>query len=423
MRCRPDVLLAETDIALAQHHRPLMPAPSIETSTGSLSAQAVVAGLLSGFVGFAGAFAIVLQGLTAAGATPAQAASGLLAVSVAMGLAGILLSLRTRMPISAAWSTPGAALLASTGAVEGGFPAAVGAFLLCGALMVAVGLFKPLGRAIAALPPALANAMLAGVLLGLCLAPARAVAQFPAVALSLVLVWAVVARIKRLLAVPAAVLALLAVMALWPQAPLPSSSDLWPRLELVTPVFTVQAAVGIALPLFLVTMASQNIPGMAVLNANGYKPAPGPLFTVTGLFTLLAAPFGGHAVNLAAITAAICANPEAHPDPSRRYWAAVFAGLTYIAFGLTAGAATAFIATSPPVLIEAVAGLALLGAFAGAILNAVRDEKDREAAVVTFLVTASGLSFLGIGGAFWGLIAGGVLLGFDRWRDRVRRAD
>ena len=206
-------------------------------------------------------------------------------------------------------------------------------------------------------------------------------------------------------------------MTLWPQTPLPTASGLWPSVEFVTPVFTPQAAFGIALPLFLVTMASQNIPGMAVLNANGYRPAPGPLFTTTGIFTLLAAPFGGHAVNLAAITAAICANPDAHPDPSRRYWAAVFAGLTYIAFGLTAGAATAFIATSPPVLIEAVAGLALLAAFASAILNAVREEKDREAAIVTFLVTASGLSFFGIGAAFWGLVAGGVLLAFDRWRE------
>lgn len=394
-----------------------MPPKPTTSSAGALSLQAMVAGLLSGFVGFAGAFAIVLNGLIGVGATPAQAASGLLAVSVAMGAAGILLSLTTRMPISAAWSTPGAALLASTGAVDGGFPAAVGAFLICGVLIVAAGLFKPLGRAISAIPSAIANAMLAGVLLGLCLAPARAVAQFPQIALGLVLVWAVVARLNRLLAVPAAVLALLVVMTLWPQTPLPTASGLWPSVEFVTPVFTPQAAFGIALPLFLVTMASQNIPGMAVLNANGYRPAPGPLFTTTGIFTLLAAPFGGHAVNLAAITAAICANPDAHPDPARRYWAAVFAGLTYIAFGLTAGAATAFIATSPPVLIEAVAGLALLGAFAGAILNAVREEKDREAAIVTFLVTASGLSFFGVGAAFWGLVAGGVLLAFDRWRE------
>lgn len=384
--------------------------------TSTISTRAVVAGLLSGFVGFASSFAIVLKGLTAVGATPGQAASGLFALCVAMGLAGIGLSLATRMPISCAWSTPGAALLATTGAVDGGFPAAVGAFLVCGALIVAAGLFKPLGRAISAIPPALANAMLAGVLLGLCLAPARAVAQFPGTALGIVLVWAVVARINRLLAVPAAVIALLAVMALQQTVSMPAGSALFPRIELVTPALTLPALVGIALPLFLVTMASQNIPGMAVLNANGYRLDAGPLFTTTGILSLLAAPFGGHAVNLAAITAALCANPEVHPDPARRYWAAVVAGLTYFAFGLTATAATAFIATSPPILIEAVAGLALLGAFAGALLAAVRDDATREAAVVTFLVTASGLSFAGIGGAFWGLVAGGTLYAVDRWR-------
>ena len=387
----------------------------------TISGRAALAGLLSGFVGFASSFAIVLKGLIAVGATPAQAASGLLAAAVAMGLAGIVLSLATRMPVSAAWSTPGAALLASTGAVEGGFAAAVGAFLVTGLLIVAAGLFKPLGRAIAAIPPALANAMLAGVLLGLCLAPARAVAQFPAIALAIVVVWAIVVRINRLLAVPAAVVALLVAMIFQQQTAWPVGIALAPRLELVTPFFTTAAIVGIALPLFLVTMASQNIPGMAVLNANGYRPEAGPLFTTTGVFTLLAAPFGGHAVNLAAITAALCANPDAHPDPSRRYWAAVIAGLTYVAFGLTATAATAFISSSPPILIEAVAGLALLGAFASATYAALREENTREAAVVTFLVTASGLTFLGIGGAFWGLLAGGALYAIDRWRSRSRR--
>lgn len=381
--------------------------------------QPLTAGLLAGFVGFAAAFAIVLKGLTAVGATPAQAASGLLAVSIAMGAGGILMSLRTRMPVSAAWSTPGAALLATTGTVEGGFAAAVGAFILCGLLIVAAGLLRPIGEAVSRIPSPIANAMLAGVLLSLCLAPARAVAQFPGLALGIVLVWAVVARFNRLLAVPAAVIALLGAM-----APPVTSGDtsllgqmsLWPRLELVAPVFTLQALIGIAIPLFLVTMASQNIPGIAVLNANGYVPRPAPLFTTTGLLSLASAPFGGHAVNLAAITAAICANPDAHPDPQRRYWAAVVGGATFIALGLTASAATSFIASSPPILIEAVAGLALLGSFASAIVAALRDEADREAAVITFLVTASGLTLLGVGSAFWGLVGGGAIHAIDRWR-------
>ena len=185
---------------------------------------------------------------------------------------------------------------------------------------------------------------------------------------------------------------------------------------LVTPSFSLAALIGIAVPLFIVTMASQNIPGMAVLNINGYRPDTGPIFRTTGLFTIAAAPFGAHAINLAAITAALCAGADAHPDPQRRYWAAVVAGIGYVGFGLAAGAATAFIGASPPILIEAVAGLALLGAFGAAILGAVSAAPEREAAIITFLVAGSGLTFLGISGAFWGLIAGGAVLALTRWR-------
>ena len=377
------------------------------------SLAALAAGLLASFVGFASSFAVVLRGLDAAGATPAQAASGLMAVSIAMGVGGIWLSWRTRMPVSVAWSTPGAALLATTGMPEGGFPAAVGAFMATGVLIVAAGQIRPLGRAVAAIPAPLANAMLAGVLLNLCLAPMRAVAFSPAMGLAIFGTWAVVARLNRLLAVPAAVV----VTAVLVAATVPlefGGATLWPAPVLVMPELSAGALLGITLPLFLVTMASQNIPGIAVLNANGYHPAPGPLFTRTGLLTLLAAPLGGHAVNLAAITAAICARPEAEADPARRWWAAVVAGLGYIAFGLLAGGATALIGAAPPVLIEAAAGLALLGAFSAAIMAAVADPVRREAAVVTFLVSASGLSFGGIGGAFWGLLAGGAMLALGR---------
>ncbi|MCC6469756.1 MAG: benzoate/H(+) symporter BenE family transporter, partial [Alphaproteobacteria bacterium] len=188
---------------------------------------------------------------------------------------------------------------------------------------------------------------------------------------------------------------------------------------LVTPEFSLTAVIGVAVPLFIVTMASQNIPGMAVLNINGYRPEAGPLFRVTGIFTLLSAPFGGHAVNLAAITAALCAGPDADPEPARRYWASVIAGAVYVVLGLLAGAATAFISASPPILIEAVAGLALLGAFGSALLGAVTAAEDREAAIVTFVVTASGLSFFSISGAFWGLVAGGAIMALARWRKRA----
>jgi benzoate membrane transport protein len=375
--------------------------------------QAVSAGLLAGFVGFASSFAVVLQGLVAVGASPAQAASGLMALSIAMGLAGILLSLRLRLPISVAWSTPGAALLAATAAPVGGFSEAVGAFLVCGVLLTLAGLWKPLGRLVAAIPAPLANAMLAGILFTLCLAPVRAVAEQPAAGLAIVLAWAVVARVNRLLAVPAAVL--VAVVVIAASAPLPMAG--WvPQPEFVWPAFSVSAVTGIALPLFIVTMASQNIPGLAVLSANGYRPEAGPLFTTTGLFSLAGAPFGGHAVNLAAITAALCAGEGAGPDPARRWVAAVVAGAVYVVFGLLAGAVTAFVASAPPVLIQAVAGLALLGPFGGAMLGAVHAPQGREAALVCFVVTASGIAFMGIGGAFWGLLAGGAMMILARWR-------
>ncbi|MBY0332507.1 MAG: benzoate/H(+) symporter BenE family transporter [Acetobacteraceae bacterium] len=377
----------------------------------------VAAGLLAAFVGFASSFAVVLAGFTAVGASPAEAASGLLAVSVAMGLGGIVMSLRTRMPISIAWSTPGSALLAGGAAPEGGFAAAVGAFLVSGALIAGAGLWRPLGRAVAAIPPALANAMLAGVLLPLCLAPVAAVAGMPALALPVVIAWAVMAKLNRLLAVPAAVLLAVALVAA--TATLPPgliAGSIMPAPVLVVPEFRPAALIGIALPLFIVTMASQNIPGIAVLNANGYRPEPGPLFTATGIFTVLAAPFGAHAVNLAAITAAICAGPEAHPDPARRWPAALVAGAGYVVLGLGAGAAAAFVAAAPPVLIQAVAGLALLGAFGSALMAAVQGPGEREAAVVCFLVAAGGLTLFGIGGAFWGLLAGLALRVLARWR-------
>lgn len=382
----------------------------------SVSAPALAAGLLAGFVGFASSFAVVLQGLTAMGASPAQSASGLMAVSIAMGLCGIALSLWRRMPISVAWSTPGAALLAASAMPAGGFPVAVGAFLVTGLLIVLAGLWKPLGRGVAAIPAPLANAMLAGVLLGLCLAPVKAVAEAPAAGLAIVLAWALVARINRLMAVPAAVAVMVVTIVLTVDLPAGLLGAAGPAPLLVMPEVSLAAIVGIALPLFLVTMASQNIPGMAVLNVNGYRPDPGPLFTVTGLFTLGAVPFGGHAVNLAAITAALCASPDADPDRTRRWQAAVVAGAVYVVFGLLAGTATAFVGAAPPVLIQAVAGLALLGAFAASLQAALADAAAREAAVITFVVTASGLSVFGISGAFWGLLAGGAMLLLHRRR-------
>jgi benzoate membrane transport protein len=383
-----------------------------------LSAQSFFMGVLTAFVGFASSFAVVLQGLKGVGASDFQAASGLMALSVSMGFCAIVLSAWTRLPVSIAWSTPGAALLATAGTVEGGFAAAVGAFLICAVLIVIAGLFRPLGRAVAAIPAPLANAMLSGVILGLCFAPFKAIAFDPMLGLPILVTWAAVLMVKRLYAVPAALAAFVAVMIFGVDLPEGAMQDwaasLAPPVEFVTPLFTLPALISIALPLFIVTMASQNIPGIAVLKVNHYEPRPGPLFAVTGVFSLFSAPFGGHAVNLAAITAAMCAGEDAHPDPKRRYWAAIIGGAGYIVFGLLAGAVTAFVSLAPPILIQAVAGLALIGAFSGSAVAAFKEPETREAAAVTFLITASGVSFAGISGAFWGLVAGGLMMGLQR---------
>jgi len=376
--------------------------------------QPLSAGTLAAVVGFASTFALVLQAFVAVGATPAQAASGLLAVCVTKGLLAMGISWRTRLPISIAWSTPGAALLIATGAYPGGFPVAVGAFLVASGLVILAGVIRPFGQAVARIPMPLAAAMLAGILLDLCLAPARAVAVEPALALPIVVVWALALRFARPYATPLAVL--VTAVLVFAATPLPDASwaTLAPRPVFVAPAFSLDALVGLAVPLFLVTMASQNVPGLAVLRANGYTPPVGPIFVGTGVASAVASVFGGHLVNLAAITAALCAGPEAHADPRKRWVAAAAAGATYVLLGLSAGVAAAFIAASPPILIQAVAGLALLTSFAGAIQAALADEKARMAALVCFVTSASGVAFFGIGAAFWGLLAGGVMWGLTR---------
>lgn len=389
----------------------------IARSTSPLpSAQNLSTGLLVGLVGTGSSFAVVVQGLLAVGASEAQAASGMMALCLSLGLMAIIASWMTRMPISTAWSTPGAALLAASGALEGGFNAAVGAFILSSALLLLAGLFKPLTRLVARIPAALANAMLAGILMGLCLAPVKAIPDHPVEALTIIAVWAVTLRVKRLLAVPLAVLVTLAFIAFEADGSRLQGLTLFTPPVFVTPEFTWSAAVGLALPLFIVTMASQNIPGMAVLAVNGYHPDGGRLFSLSGLFSLLSAPFGGHAVNLAAITAAMAAGEDADPDPALRYRVCLVTGVYYLVFGALAGAATVFITLVPPVLIQAVAGLALIGPLANATMAATRENDTREAAIVTFLVTVSGVSFFQIGGAFWGLIAGGAFLALMRFR-------
>ena len=298
--------------------------------------QLVSAGLLTAIVGFASTFAVVLKALASVGATQAQAASGLLALLFATGILAMGLSWRSRMPISIAWSTPGAALMLATGVPNGGFPVAVGAFLVAAVLIVAAGLWRPFGRAVAAIPASLAAAMLAGVLLPLCTAPVKAVAAMPTLALPIVLVWALALRFARAYAVPLAVL--VTAIIVFAATPLPPGAlaDIAPRPVLVMPGLTLDAVIGLAIPLFVVTMASQNLPGLAVLGANGFRPAVGPIFVATGVASGIIAFFGAHSVNLAAITAALCAGPDAHPDPARRWFASFVSGIGYVALTVDA---------------------------------------------------------------------------------------
>ena len=392
--------------------------PSSPPVAGGSLIQPIASGVLAALVGFASSFPIVVAGFTAVGATPAEAASGLFAISLGMGLLGIVLSARTREPITIAWSTPGAALLITTGLPEGGYPAAVGAFIVAALLVIAAGLWRPFGRAVAAIPVPLAGAMLAGVLLELCFAPVRAVGALPLLALPIIIAWAVALRFARPYAVPIAVLVTAVIVATATAIPPGALADVWPAPVLILPSFSVSAAIGIGIPLFIVTMASQNVPGLAVLAVNGFRPAVGPIFVWTGAGSVATAFLGGHTLNLAAITAALCAGPEAHPDPARRWIASVACGVAYVALAFAASFATAFVAASPPLLIEAVAGLALLGALGSALVSAVSREEDRLAAMVTFVTAASGVAFFGIGAAFWGLVAGGLLMAGLRVRKK-----
>lgn len=381
----------------------------------------VIAGVVAALVGFTSSFAVVLAGLRAVGANPAEAASGLLALSLTQALGIGWLTLRHRTPLILAWSTPGAAMLATTGAVAGGWPAAVGAFLLVGVLIVLTGLIPALGRMIAAIPTALAQAMLAGVVLSLCLVPVRGLAAEPWAVAPIVLAWLLATRLVPRWAVPIAVAVTLAVIAVTARNDL-STALVTPSLVWTTPTLSWAAVLSLALPLYLVTMASQNVPGAAVISSYGYAVPWRESMTLTGVGTLAGAAFGGHAINLAAITASMTANPDVHPDPARRWVAAHAAGWTYLVLGLISAPLTAYVSLAPPEVIGTVAGLALLGTLASSLRGALSGADGREAVTVTFVVAASGAVIGGVGAAFWALMAGLAVRALLRRGQRTRSA-
>ncbi|WP_156998141.1 benzoate/H(+) symporter BenE family transporter [Agromyces terreus] len=377
--------------------------------------HSIVAGVIAAITGFASSFALVIAGFAAVGASDAQAASGLFALCLATGITCIALPIALRIPVSFAWSTPGAALLVSAAATTQQFGAAVGAFLVCGALIVIAGLWPAFGRLITSIPKPIAGAMLAGILFPICIAPVTAAVEQPAIAIPMVLAWLVLARLAPRWAVPAAMaVAVIGIAILAGPTVLEASAA--PSLQFVPPIFDPAVIVGLGLPLFVVTMAGQNVPGFAVMKTFGYDVPPRPVLVTSGAASIASAFFGGHAINLAAITAAIMAGPESNPDPKRRWTATVAAGVSYLVLGVGAGLAAAIVHASPPIIITAVAGLALLGALVTSITGSLEEPSSRIAAISTFLVTASGIAVAGIGSAFWGLVVGGLMLVWLRAR-------
>lgn len=374
-----------------------------------VSLPAVIAGLITVLVGFASSAVIVFQAAQAVGATQAQIASWMWALGLGMGVTCIGLSLRYRMPVVTAWSTPGAAMLV-VGAGSVSYSDAIGAFVLAAALGVVAGFSGVFAKVMKRVPMALAAGMLAGVLLRFGLDVFVSMGTQLGMALAMFFTWLAGRRLFPRYAVIATLLVGVAVAG---SQGLLHTGDV--RLALAVPVFTVPtlswpAVFGIALPLFMVTMASQNIPGVAVIRASGYDTPVSPVIGWIGVVNTVLAPFGAYGLNLAAITAAICMGREAHEDPARRYIAAVAAGAFYIVVGLFGATVAAVFAAFPRELVACVAGIALFGTIANSLAMALREEADREAALVTFLVTASGVSLAGIGSAFWGLVAGVICL-------------
>lgn len=376
-----------------------------------VSLAAFTAGFVAVLVGFTSSVAIVFQAAQAFHATPAQITSWMWALGLGMGLCSLVPSLLLRKPVMVAWSTPGAAVLATAG-LEGSFgmAEAVGAFMVCALLITVVGITGWFERAMNRIPTEIAAALLAGVLARFGL-QAFAAAQTALPLVLLMLGSYLLAR--RLWPRYAVVVTLLVAMA---YASL-SGQMAWSAvtLELAVPQFTApqwswSALVSLALPLFVVTMASQNLPGVAVIRASGYTLPISKIITLTGVATLLLAPLGAFALNFSAITAAICMGPEAHEDRDKRYTAAASCGALYIVIGIFGAVITGLLTAFPKELVVAIAGLALLGTIGNGLSAALHDERHREAALITFLVTLSGVVIAGVGSAFWGVVAGSVAL-------------
>ncbi len=380
-----------------------------------LSFSAVVAGFVTVLVGFSSSGILIFQAAQALGATPVQTSSWLWALCLGMAVTSIGLSFRYKTPIATAWSTASAAMLISI-ASSLNMAEAIGAFIISALLISVVGFTGLFERVMTRVPLSLAAAMLAGILLRFGMGAFTAINTQPTMILAMFCAYLFMRRIQPRYSVLAA-LVVGVVIARW------QGSLHFQHLELamvhpvwVWPQFSVHSVIGVAIPLFMVTMASQNMAGVAAIKSFGYHAPISPIIGWTGIANLIFAPFGAFSINLAAITAAICLGREAHEDKNKRYVAAVFAGVFYLLMGVFASTMAALFAAFPQELVVALAGIALLGTIGNGLATALQHENEREAALITFLVTASGLSVWGIGSSFWGLVAGGFVLLLSRWQ-------
>ncbi|KRE16913.1 benzoate transporter [Bosea sp. Root381] len=378
----------------------------------------VFSALVAVFVGFAASVAVILAAAQALGATADQTVSWVAALAIGTGLPSIWLSWRYRMPMICAWSTPGAALIAAASGFD--MASAVGAFLVAAVLMMLTAAFRPLGRLIERIPMPIASAMLAGVIFRFVVAVFDEMRVSPLMVLSLLAIFLVARLLNPFLGVIAALIAGIAIsfaagLAQWPAGEIALTS-----LELVTPRFDIAAMLGIGVPLYLVTMAAQNLPGFAVLRAASYQPPTAPALFATGLASLVTAPFGAHMSNMAAISASICTGGDTHPDPAQRWKAGVIYGFAYLVIAGCTGLLIALLLALPKALIVAVAGLGLVGSLTGALGQAMSSDRERFAAVIAFAVAASSLTLFGVGSAFWSLIAGLSVLTLDAVTGRLR---
>jgi benzoate membrane transport protein len=374
------------------------------------SFSALVAGFVSVLVGFTSSVAIIFQATQNLGATPEQTASWLWAIGIGMGIPSIVFSLATRKPILIAWSTPGAVVIgAAAAAGHLTMPQAIGAFIFSAVLIMITGFSGGFEKVMNRLPLPLASALLAGVLSRFALDAFTAIPKNPLLVLSMVAAYVLGRRFWQRANVPVTLVLGILIVALQGNFHLESvpwniTTPVW-----ITPEFSMAALIGVGIPLFIVTMASQNLPGIAAIRVGGYEAPISKIIGWTGVATFLLAPFGAFGINLAAITAAFVVGPEAHPDPARRYWAPVCAGFVYLLVGIFGATVAGLFAAFPRELVLAVGGLALLATIGNALSAALGDEDFREASAMTFFVTLSGITLLGIGSAFWGIVAGGIV--------------